>query len=1081
MKKANILFTFIFLIATSLFGQDNFPQIIPSSPNANSLSIYADYPVSHYTGVPNINIPLYEIVVDDYTLPISLSYHASGIHVSQEASWVGLGWALNAGGNISRNVKGYDDFLEYPYSYSPVPEKGYYQDTQEITNPSSDYYYGTMQEVAGVVGKYLKIDSEPDIFYFSMPEVNGKFLLSKSGDGRLFDKSTNIKIEVKEENDGKSYFVLSGPDGTKYIYKNREIVRYYSASGTLNINNPNSLILDSSCANWDSPGPVTYTSNWYLSKIITNLKKEIVFSYQAETYHSPTQESCVEYSYLYHDPNSISSCGPASTQYSKSKAMYDNLRLSEITWQGGSVKFIVSDREDMVGDNSYKPKKLDRLDIYDKSNNRIKSFSLNYIYFNNNRTGNYQYVFKRLKLNQLTELSSTLTPMNTGYQFLYHEGDIPAKNSKNTDYWGYNNGKAYGAGYYAGIYTTYVDYSFNVKKKFLHGADKSSNFEYLKIGTLNEIIYPTKGSTKFFYEENTFGNNSWSASLLQSMDPVHLAVYNPYEVFVHANLPVYNHFQFTVYSYAHVSIHANFETQSGVIDTDFQYGTNGDPIGRIRRISGNNIASYEIPELGGSGDWEATLDKTVELTQPGVYEFEALTPPKDVTSEWTLRIENVPNASNTIVKKGGGLRIASIQSEAETRNFQYPTGSMLVEPVLSYITTFICMPDGQPGHNSSVTYCARTSEPVHSLTSFRNGNSIGYGQVVEITKGGKIEYVFHNQSEDSPDSSYPFMPMEINYSNGLPIKIDYYSSESSNYSRIKRVEYLYETTNAPVIRAFVFQRSPYYPHSYSYNIEYIKKMTETTTDYVKLASNQTVAIEKTQNFGYNSNDLLSSVQLSGENQETRTFYSTDFTDNISLAMKDSFMIGVPIEIVSLKNSQVISATKTQYQDTLGIFLPKIIHTLQASSPLPLSNYQNYYQPELYYDLYNSARKPLQIRNARTSIVYLWSYNHQYPIAEIQNATYSQVTALISEATLNAIAAKSEPSAADRNTINELRTSLSNALVTTYTYKPLVGMTERMDPRGVKTTYQYDAFGRLQAVKDHNGHTIESYGYQYKNQ
>lgn len=78
--------------------RSNLPSYIPSSPTVSSLTTYADYPVSHYTGVPDISIPLYEINIDNYKLPISLSYHASGIRVNQEASWVGLGWALNAGG-----------------------------------------------------------------------------------------------------------------------------------------------------------------------------------------------------------------------------------------------------------------------------------------------------------------------------------------------------------------------------------------------------------------------------------------------------------------------------------------------------------------------------------------------------------------------------------------------------------------------------------------------------------------------------------------------------------------------------------------------------------------------------------------------------------------------------------------------------------------------------------------------------------------------------------------------------------------------------------------------------------------------
>jgi YD repeat-containing protein len=38
----------------------------------------------------------------------------------------------------------------------------------------------------------------------------------------------------------------------------------------------------------------------------------------------------------------------------------------------------------------------------------------------------------------------------------------------------------------------------------------------------------------------------------------------------------------------------------------------------------------------------------------------------------------------------------------------------------------------------------------------------------------------------------------------------------------------------------------------------------------------------------------------------------------------------------------------------------------------------------------------------------------------------------------------------------------------------------MDPRGVKTTYEYDLSGRLQAIKDGQGKTVENYEYHFMN-
>ena len=63
-------------------------------------------------------------------------------------------------------------------------------------------------------------------------------------------------------------------------------------------------------------------------------------------------------------------------------------------------------------------------------------------------------------------------------------------------------------------------------------------------------------------------------------------------------------------------------------------------------------------------------------------------------------------------------------------------------------------------------------------------------------------------------------------------------------------------------------------------------------------------------------------------------------------------------------------------------------------------------------------------------------------------------------------------------MNNIRSLLSNALVTTYTYIPSVGIATETTPNGYKKTYSYDAMGRLKQIADTNG-TVETYQYQYK--
>src|ERR1700722_14091171 len=72
------------------------------TPEAAAFTKYGNIPVSTYTGTANVSVPLYTIQEGDINLPISVNYHTGGIKVQEEATWVGLGWSLDAGGQITR-------------------------------------------------------------------------------------------------------------------------------------------------------------------------------------------------------------------------------------------------------------------------------------------------------------------------------------------------------------------------------------------------------------------------------------------------------------------------------------------------------------------------------------------------------------------------------------------------------------------------------------------------------------------------------------------------------------------------------------------------------------------------------------------------------------------------------------------------------------------------------------------------------------------------------------------------------------------------------------------------------------------
>jgi YD repeat-containing protein len=209
-------------------------------------------------------------------------------------------------------------------------------------------------------------------------------------------------------------------------------------------------------------------------------------------------------------------------------------------------------------------------------------------------------------------------------------------------------------------------------------------------------------------------------------------------------------------------------------------------------------------------------------------------------------------------------------------------------------------------------------------------------------------------------------------------------------------------------------------------------------------------------------------------------YPADFSTNPYTTMLAKNIISPIIEQQQYLNTTWLQTLKTDYKNWgNSIFAPEFVkkQTNKQSAP----------DTEITYHKYDTYGNPLYISNATDKLIYLWGYSNQYPVAEIKGATYDEVTSKIPQADLDTISGKSSLSDADIVTLNSLRTQLPSAQITTYTYKPLVGMLTATDPRGVTTYYEYDDFGRLKeryyyenGVKTSaNKRKVEEYKYNYR--
>ncbi|MEM8908587.1 MAG: hypothetical protein AAGD05_12120, partial [Bacteroidota bacterium] len=273
MKNALILsLLFLFCGNSTIWAQpvnNLLGDVVMPPPSTASLGKYVDIPVSLYTGVPNIGVPIHTVSEGPLSVSIGLSYHASGMKVGEPASWVGLGWALNAGGMISRTVQGIADDQTggYLYTNQPgvFPTVGY----PDCVNgqPPVDPIGNDLGSVASG-----SLDSEPDIYSFNVGGYTGKFYISRSGEAVLIPLQ-DILIDYTMTTGGITDFIMTAPDGSKY---------YFGESGD---GNPARETMSSGAQ-------FAYTTGWKLKKITdANDLYSITFEYETEEYSYRSKSS----------------------------------------------------------------------------------------------------------------------------------------------------------------------------------------------------------------------------------------------------------------------------------------------------------------------------------------------------------------------------------------------------------------------------------------------------------------------------------------------------------------------------------------------------------------------------------------------------------------------------------------------------------------------------------------------------------------------------------------------------------------------------------------------------------------------
>ena len=1129
MNKSFVV-SFIFLASVSFVsGQTPAqPDVIPPSPQAASLGKYAQIPVNYNTGTPQIDIPLHTIAVNDMQLPISLSYHASGIKVEEIASWVGLGWNLNANGAITRVMRGKPDESTNGYF-----NRGQWDTWQTMKT------WATGPPVLGVVDQASQKhdfqfavasgekDLQPDVFYFNFAGYSGRiyFDIDKKP---VIIPFQDLKIDHPFAA-GKTEWVISTPDGLEFVFKNSD-------------------------AEWTTPlGDGSYSppfySTWYVSEIRSVKQPGFIrFTYTSLTLSGieTTPNAGIVVSRT--PPNLTCELDPPyPSDMGSSEYSIITKYLEQIQFPDGSIFFSSSnDRQDSYGSVTYNGRKLNGIAVMSgtiPNVKTVKTFQFTYDYFG---TG----TAKRLRLLKVQEVGKN------PYQFGYNGTTLPAPTSLSRDYWGYYNG-ASNSSLMPALST---DEAAQYQSHPLAAANRAPHAQNMKAAILEQITWPTMGYTRFNFEPHTyygptFVTGGTSAYVLGATT----STMNSYEL----GLKNYYVAQQTAYLGGPISVKSSTFTLAGP-----QYVT----FSTIKSISGagsiGNIAetfvfkgptiNYNTPvchDCTGRIYLDAgTYVVLSAASQSGVSVLINASYPTTVTQ-------------NNIV---GGVRIASIENfdgvTSYFKNFKYNSPPLANK---SYGTLFT-----QPLHKK-VTPCGNLYVSAYDLTnSSFEGSHIGYDQVEVIdenNENGKTIYKFRNDINDITRS--------------LPKDEMYFKA---NGDTVKRVTYKYnfdlclasggtircafaslapaikmDITKHRITRSGIYIVSDYYEFDvstvsnstfFTYQSEIIEKTfsQENYPDF--LLTKKTISSGKEVIESYKDSHTLPTqiiqTQTTGE-KLIEKFYNSPEELGGTMAFK------TPIRHIFIReiNGQqfLTNAQLYQYQNNLLTRMD----VYEASSPVNYTEGMTITYNPKFHHTYNTSKKMVErypaggVRSA-----FIWDSYNINPIAEVTNSgggvvaftsfenssdegnwvfTLNGVTGaktgekchsftaqtitrgilststtykvsywakngvpVVTNVTASNDAANPDAqgwkyyektisgtaaitiSAVAGTLIDELRLYPATAMMKSLTYKPFVGISTVNDANNQIQYFEYDPIGRLVLIKDFNGNIIQHHSYNYKN-
>ncbi len=280
----------------------------------------------------------------------------------------------------------------------------------------------------------------------------------------------------------------------------------------------------------------------------------------------------------------------------------------------------------------------------------------------------------------------------------------------------------------------------------------------------------------------------------------------------------------------------------------------------------------------------------------------------------------------------------------------------------------------------------------------------------------------------------------------------------------------------------------YYTYRFPHHYAQKSVLEESTTkEYLNEAINTT----QSNVFNESTHHLRISKSQDSNNQEveTRYYYPYDtdvYNREYMDELRDANRISTPIKSEVYKNNNLLSSQITNYgknitlpiqlitssSENFNVAQNKIVQrSVEVAKGVVTTS--NPLQKTIEFELYDDKGNILQYKKPDgPTTSYIWGHSKMYPLAKIENAKFADIAS-----SLGITPAELMNFDLSLN-LNTLREKLPQAMVTTYTYEPLIGMTSMTDPKGYMRYYEYDTFNRLMHEKDAEENITNKFYYGY---